>query len=178
MAKSLVTTCRWLSRLVTPGADHAARSTSSSSAHERSVPCSTTLPPTVSTRTRSASTVALRWRAASIFFSTSLGTTLGRTVRRLERPTTPVRCRTALPAWVTSYCQSTSPSRVTHPSRTVTWTRSFGTHTSQLSVRTAASAISVSGRCMWGESRTSRSFATPLTPWTRLAARSAASRCG
>jgi hypothetical protein len=58
---------------VTPGANQAARSASSRSAQDRTVPLSITSPPLASTVTRLASTSALHRNASSIFCLISAG---------------------------------------------------------------------------------------------------------
>ena len=83
------------STLETPGAAQAARSASCFSANERTVPRSVTLRPSTSTVTRLASTAALRLKASSILFLSSVGETRGFTVIRLLMPITPAKLRTA-----------------------------------------------------------------------------------
>src|SRR6266850_7835464 len=75
-----------LSTEVTPGADHAARSASSFSAQERTVPVRITLLPCVSTLIRFASVSTLRSSACSIFCLISDGVTRGLTLIRLTTP--------------------------------------------------------------------------------------------
>ena len=64
-------TVRWSSTAVTPGADHAARSATSRSYQARTLPRSTTLPPSVWTVIPRASSSALRCKAFWIFSLTS-----------------------------------------------------------------------------------------------------------
>src|ERR1700734_3680948 len=74
-AAVIVPTAIRLSTLRTPGDLHAARSASSRSDHERTVPRRATLSPSAATLMWPASTSALRFRAASMaaFTSTVLG---------------------------------------------------------------------------------------------------------
>ena len=65
----------WFSTIVVPGADHAARSASSLSAHERTLPYNFTLLPSTTTLIRRASSSALRRSASSILLFTSCGVT-------------------------------------------------------------------------------------------------------
>src|SRR5258706_10173187 len=83
------------STLATPGAIHAARDASCRSAHERTVPLSVTWEPSASTTMRFASISALRLKASSIFFFTSVGATWGLIFTRLAIPFTPLMARTA-----------------------------------------------------------------------------------
>src|SRR5258707_10175099 len=155
-----------LSTRRTPGAAHAARSASSRSNHERTVPRRVTLSPSVSTVMRLASTSTLRLSAASIALFTTALLTCGFTSIRLITPFTPVRSRTAFSAADFWYCHSTVPSRVTHPLDTLTLTRSAGTELDQLRAFTAARAISSSVRSLVSANRISSSLATALTPAT------------
>jgi hypothetical protein len=68
---------RWLSTDLVPGADQAALSASSFSAHERTLPYRLTLLPSTSTLIRRASSSALRRSASSIFVFTSGNAGLG-----------------------------------------------------------------------------------------------------
>src|SRR6266566_6553175 len=110
-----------LSTSATPGADQAACSASSRSAHERTVPLRITLSPSTSVTIRSASVSALRTRASSILRCSSSGEVLtrGLTVMRLVTPRTPDNRRTASSASRFSYCHSTSPRSVTQPAEAV-----------------------------------------------------------
>ena len=160
-----------LSTRRTPGADHAARSASSRSNHERTEPRRVTLSPSVSTVMRLASTSALRLSAASIALFTTILLTCGLTSIRLLTPLTPVRYRTAFSAADFWNCHSTLPSRVIQPLDTLTLIRSAGTEMDQSRAFTAARAISSSERSLEVGNRISSSFATTLTPETPVATR-------
>ena len=164
-----------LSTAVTPGADHATRSASSRSIHERTVPLRTTLPPLTSTLRFWASVSTLRTSASSICRRSSGtdGCTRGRTVMRLLTPRTPDSRRTDRSAARRWNSHSTSPLSVTQPLDTVTSIFSMGTSASHSSARVAAAAMSESLRSAALGRRTSMSFATARTPRTRCAARSA-----
>ena len=105
------------STAVTPGADQAARSASSLSAHERTVPLKITLLPCTSTVIRCASVCALRMSACSIFCLSSDGVTPGLTTIKLVTPLTPAIRRTTFSASSFWNCHSTSPLSVTSLSR-------------------------------------------------------------
>src|SRR5258707_8836278 len=122
-----------LSTELTPGADHAERSAASFSAHERAVPCSTTLLPATSIFVRSMSLMALRCSACSILSLVSDGATRGFTLIELITPRTPAKRRTIFSASSFWYCESTSPRRVTQPFATATLIFSDGTAASQAS---------------------------------------------
>jgi hypothetical protein len=85
----------WFSTTVIPGADHAARSAASLSAHDRTLPCNLTVPPFTSTLIRRASSSALRRSALSILCFTSSEVPLGLTSMLLVMPVTPLSFLTA-----------------------------------------------------------------------------------
>ena len=85
----------WFSTIVVPGADHAARSASSLSAHELTPPYNFTVLPSTSTVMRRASSSALRRSASSILPFTSCGVTFGLTSISLLTPVNPVSFFTA-----------------------------------------------------------------------------------
>src|SRR6267142_3821962 len=122
-----------LSTEVTPGADHAARSASSFSSQERTVPFRMTLVPSTSILVRLASHMTLRRSACSIFCFISDGTTRGFTLMELITPLTPVNRRTTFSASSFWYRHSTSPRRVTQPFATATMIFSAGTAASKAS---------------------------------------------
>src|ERR1700731_2111184 len=91
----------------TPGADHAARSASSLSNHERTFPFKITLFPSVSTVIRFASVSTERSNACSIFCFSSVGVARGLTTIKLVTPLTPDRRLTTRSASSFWYCHST-----------------------------------------------------------------------
>ena len=85
----------WFSTIVVPGADQAARSASSLSAHERTLPYNFIMLPSTTTLIRRASSSALRRSATSISLFTSCGVTFGLISILLVTPVTPLSFFTA-----------------------------------------------------------------------------------
>ena len=119
--------------------------------------------------------LASRLKASSITAWTFSGLTGGLTVMRSVTPATPLTLRTIRSTSCRWYSYSTSPSSVTHPSDTRAWIFPSGTCTFHSRMCAIARARSESSHGA-PDSLTFRSLATALTPYTRSAARAAASR--